>query len=152
MKIRVLSMKLTKGTIWPQSGEGTTHEVRSLPTKVRGPDKGTDNAPGLQDIYSLEERVGTTAGFLTTLAPRPAKPCQLLACGPQASKNRVSERSAAEALACKPGLAWKRKAPLVMSWNLIHPSSYQASGLGPRCARPRPRLCQLIWISDFART
>ena len=51
----------------------------------------------------------------------------------------------------KPGLAWKRKAPLVMSWNLIHPSSYQASGLGPRCARPRPRLCQQIWISDFAR-
>ena len=55
-------MKLTKGTIWPQSGEGTTHEVRSLPTKVRGVDKGVDkgadNAPGLQDIYSLEERVG----------------------------------------------------------------------------------------------
>ena len=24
----------------------------------------------------------------------------------------------------KPGLAWKRKAPLVISWNLIHPSSY----------------------------
>ena len=51
----------------------------------------------------------------------------------------------------KPGLAWKRKAPLVMSWNLTHQSSYQASGLGPRCARPRPRLCQQIWIPDFAR-
>ena len=24
----------------------------------------------------------------------------------------------------KPGLAWKQKAPLVISWNLIHPSSY----------------------------
>ena len=57
MKIRVLSMKLTKGPDSPQSGEGTTHEVRSLPTKVRGTDKGTDkgadNAPGLQDIYIL---------------------------------------------------------------------------------------------------
>ena len=51
-------MKLTKGPDSPQSGEGTTHEVRSLPTKVRGVDKGPDNAPGLQDIYSLEERVG----------------------------------------------------------------------------------------------
>ena len=44
-------MKLTKGPDSPQSGEGTTHEVRSLPTKVRGVDKGTDNAPGLQDIF-----------------------------------------------------------------------------------------------------
>ena len=48
-------MKLTKGTIWPQSGEGTTHEVRSLPTKVRGTDKGVDNAPGLLDIYSVKK-------------------------------------------------------------------------------------------------
>ena len=53
-------MKLTKGTIWPQIGEGTTHEVRSLPGKVRRTDKGADNAPGLQDIFSLEERVGPT--------------------------------------------------------------------------------------------
>ena len=44
-------MKLTKGPDSPQSGEGTTHEVRSLPTKVRGADKGTDNAPVLQDMY-----------------------------------------------------------------------------------------------------
>ena len=51
----------------------------------------------------------------------------------------------------KPGLAWKRKAPLVMSWNLIHPRSYWASGLGPRCARPRPRLRQQLWIPDFAK-
>ena len=58
-------MRLTKGPDWPQSGEGTTHEVRSLPTKVRGADKGTDNAPGLQDIYSLEERIGPTARLLS---------------------------------------------------------------------------------------
>ena len=58
-------MKLTKVTEWPQSGEGTMHEVPRLRTKVGGPDKGVDNARGLLDIYSLGIRVGLTAGAIT---------------------------------------------------------------------------------------
>ena len=58
-------MKLTKVTDSPQSGEGTMHEVPRLRTKVGGADKGTDNARGLLDIYSLGIKVGLTAGLLT---------------------------------------------------------------------------------------
>ena len=50
-------MKSTKVTELPQSGEGTMHEVPRLRTKVRGPDKGIDNARGLLDIYSLGNKV-----------------------------------------------------------------------------------------------
>ena len=39
-------------------------------------------------------------------------------------KKNIETRRSESTVGVKPGLAWKRKAPLVISWSLIHPSSY----------------------------
>ena len=42
----------------------------------------------------------------------------------KARRKKLGKSTSNNPVACKPGPAWKRKAPLVISWNLIHPSSY----------------------------